>query len=137
MNIIVDVNVFISGLFKDSTSRNIIVNANQDFCFPEHSLHKIRKYQQYIIEKAGLSKLEFLVIFHYLLKFIRIIPTEEILQHWEEAKKIMGHIDPEDVTIVAAALSQEHSIIWSNDAHFEQQDRVFVLKTEDMVTLFC
>lgn len=48
MKIITDVNAIISALLKDSTSRNLIVNSGQDFCFPELSLHKIRKYQDYI-----------------------------------------------------------------------------------------
>ena len=136
MKIIVDVNALISALLRESTSRSLVVNSGQDFCFPEPSLHKIRKYKDYILEKSGFSELEFLVIFHTLLHFIRIIPTEEISQHWDEAQKIMEHIDPEDVTIIAAALSQENSVIWSNDAHFDQQNNVFVLKTEDMVRLF-
>lgn len=133
MRIIVDVNALISALLKDSTSRNIIINSEQDFCFPEPSLHKIRKYQEYILEKTGFSKLEFLVIFHTLLRFVGIIPTEEFLQYFDEAKRIMEHIDPEDVTIIAAALSQENSIIWSDDAHFDQQNKVTVFKTKDMV----
>lgn len=136
MNIVVDVNALISGLLKNSTSRHLIVNSNQEFYFPEPSLQKIRKYKDYLLGKTGYSELEFLVIFHYLLKFIKVIPTEEILQHWDEAKKIMEHIDPEDVTIIAAALSQENSVIWSDDAHFDQQDKVFVLKTRDMIGLF-
>jgi len=135
MNVIIDVNALISGLLKDSTSRNIIVNFNQDFCFPEPSLNKIRKYKDLILKKTGFSELEFLVIFNYLLKYIKIVPTEEILQHWKEAKQIMEHIDPEDVTIIATALSQDNSIIWSDDKHFEQQNRILTLKTKDMVTL--
>ncbi len=136
MKIIADVNILISALLKESTSRNLIVNCGQDFCFPEPSLHKIRKYKDYMLEKTGFSELEFLVILHTILHFIRIIPTEEILRHWDEAKKSMEHIDPEDVTIIAAALSQENSVIWSNDVHFDQQNNVFVLKTKDMVKLF-
>ena len=135
MNFIVDVNSLMSALLKDSTSRNIIVNSEQDFCFPEPSLHKIRKYKDYILEKTGFSELEFLVIFHTLLGFIKIIPTEDILVHWKEAKIIMEHIDPEDVTIIATALSQEDYIIWSDDKHFEKQDKILTLKTRDILTL--
>jgi predicted nucleic acid-binding protein len=76
-----------------------------------------------------------MIIFHYLLKFIRVIPTEEILQHWEEAKKIMEHIDSEDVTIIAAALSQNHAIIWSDDKHFDQQRTIPHLKTKEMLEI--
>ena len=135
MNIIVDVNVLIAALLKDSTSRSLLINSSHDFFFPEPSLHKIRKYQAYMLKKTGFSEFEFLVLFHYLLKFIKIIPIEEILQQWNEAKNIMEQIDPEDVTIIAAALSRDNSVIWSDDAHFDQQKNVFILKTKDMLQL--
>ena len=40
-----------------------------------------------------------------------------------EAKEIMKSIDPEDVPFIAAALSQENGVIWSEDRHFEKQRR--------------
>ena len=136
MIIIVDVNVFLSALIKDSTTRELILTTEQEFCFPEKSLQKIRKYRNYIQQKSGLSELDFLKLFHALLKFIRIIPDEELLDKWDEAKQIMEHIDPEDVTFIAAALSQEDAVIWSDHRHFEKQDNVIILKTKDMVSLF-
>jgi predicted nucleic acid-binding protein len=136
MIIIIDVNILLSALIKDSTTRALIFTSGQDFYFPEKSMQKIRKYKQYIKEKSGLSDLEFLKLFHTLMKFIKIIPDEEILDYWEEAKQIMGHIDPEDVTFIAAALSQEEAVIWSDDRHFERQKAVVTLKTRDMVGLF-
>src|SRR3989344_7585741 len=111
MIIVLDVNPLLAALIRDSTSRKIIANSTFEFCFPEAALHKIRKYQNYIIKKSGLSELEYLVILHSLLKLIRIIPTEEIMPFWEEANSIMGSIDPEDVTFVATALSQGGSFI--------------------------
>ncbi len=76
MIIIIDVNVFLSALIKDSTTREILLISEQEFCFPERSLQKIRKYKILIQEKSGLSNLNFLELFHSLLKFIRIIPMK-------------------------------------------------------------
>ena len=136
MIIIIDVNVFLSALIKDSTTRELILTSGQEFYFPERSLQKIRKYKQLIQQKSELSDLDFLKLFHSLLKFLRIIPDEELLSKWEEAMEIMEHIDPEDVTFIAAALSQDDAIIWSNDQHFQKQDRVITLKTKDLINLF-
>lgn len=122
-----------SALIRDSTTRKIILNSQFDLYFPEPSLHKIRKYKDYILEKSGLSEEEYNKIMATLFKYIKLIPTEEIEKNWEEAKKIMKHIDPEDVVFIAAALSISDSIIWSDDRHFEKQDKVKVLKTEDLV----
>ena len=136
MIITVDVNILLSALIKDTTTREIVVKSGQDFCFPENSLNKIRKYKNLILKKSGLSEFEFFVILHHLLQFVRLIPTEEILMNWNEARKIMEQIDPEDVIFIATALSQNNSIIWSDDKHFDKQDRIMNFKTKNMVNLF-
>jgi len=133
MKVILDVNVILSALIRDSTTRKIILNSEFDFYFPEPSLHKIRKYKDYILEKSGLTEEEYNKIMAILFKYIKLVPTEEIEKNWDEAKKIMEHIDKEDVVFIATALSTEDSVIWSDDRHFEKQDKVKVLKTEDMI----
>ena len=133
MIIVIDVNPLMSALIKDSAVRRVIANSDLEFCFPEPALQKIRKYKDYILEKSGLSELEYLVILYTLLRFIRIIPLEEIINNWNEAKKIMERIDPEDVVFIATALSQEDVFIWSDDKHFEKQDKVKIWKTKDLL----
>ena len=133
MKIIVDVNIILSALIRDSTTRKIILNSEFDFYFPEPSLHKIRKYKSYILEKSGLSEEEYDKIMATLFKYIKLVPTEEIEKNWDEAKKIIEHIDKEDVVFIATALSIIDSVIWSDDGHFEKQDKVKVLKTEEII----
>ena len=53
MMIVIDVNVILSALIKDSTTRAILIKSGQEFCFPEISLQKIRKYQDLILKKSG------------------------------------------------------------------------------------
>ena len=136
MKILLDVNIILSALIRDSTTRMIILNSEFDFYFPEPSLHKIRKYKDYILEKSGLSEEEYDKILAILFKYIQLVPTEEIEKNWDEAKKIMEHIDNEDVVFIATALSIEDSVIWSYDRHFEKQDKVKVLKTKEIANLY-
>ena len=133
MKIILDVNIILSALIRDSTTRKIILNSEFDFYFPEPSLHKIRKYKSYILEKSGLIEEEYNKIMATLFKYIKLVPTKEIDKNWDEAKKIMEHIDKEDVVFIATALSLPDSVIWSDDRHFEKQDKVKVFKTKDMI----
>jgi len=133
MKIVLDVNIILSALIRDSITREIILNSLFEFYFPEPSLHKIRKYKNYILEKSGLADDGYGKLMETLFKYIRLVPTEEIEKNWDEAKKIMEHIDEEDVVFIATALSLKDSIIWSDDRHFERQDKVKVLKTADMV----
>ena len=135
MIVVIDVNALLSALIKDSTSRAIIVQSGLEFFMPEIALHKIRKYQEYVMKKSELSRLEFLTIYHSLLRFIKLIPDEELLLDWKRAKEIMASIDPEDIPFVAAALSLD-APVWSDDTHFEKQNTITVFKTKDMVAFF-
>ena len=133
MKVILDVNVILSALIRDSATRKIILNSRSDFYFPEPSLDKIRKYKDYILKKSGLDEEEFKELIAILFKYIRIVPAEEIKKNRSESKKIMEHIDPEDVVFIAAALSIPDSAIWSDDRHFEKQNKLKVLNTEDLI----
>ena len=41
-----------------------------------------------------------------------------------EAKEIMDKIDPSDTPFIALALVVENDGIWSDDRHFEEQNRI-------------
>jgi len=135
MRIIIDVNVFLSALIKDSTTREILVKSEHNFYFPEISLQKIEKYKTLIIEKTGLAEIEIISLFNSLLNYIKIVPDKELVSNWREAKMIMGDIDEEDVPFIACALSIEDSFIWSDDKHFEKQAQILTLKTKDILEL--
>jgi predicted nucleic acid-binding protein len=135
MRIIIDTNILFSALLKDSTTRRILCTSSVTFFYPEPALHAVRKYQELLIQKSGLSELEFLVLYHSLLLFIQIIPTEIIKQRWKKAKEIMEHVDEEDVIFIAAALAYGDAPVWSDDKHFDQQKEVVNFKTKDVVQL--
>lgn len=45
----------------------------------------------------------------------------------------MDRIDPSDTPFIALALSIESDGIWSDDDHFQMQDRVRIWKTKELV----
>ncbi|MBI5389948.1 hypothetical protein HZB02_00480 [Candidatus Woesearchaeota archaeon] len=117
MNIVVDLNIILSALLRDSLTREILVRSNLSFCFPEASLHKIRKYEPYILQKSGLSEAELSSLLSLLFVHIQLISDEVLLPYWPEAKSAMELIDSEDVVFIAAALSIDGTI-WSEDKDF-------------------
>lgn len=135
MKFVIDVNVVLSALIRDSTTRKIIFKSGLNLYFPEPSLHKIRKYKDYILKKSGLSEDAYTLILTNLFKYIQLAPSEEIKKNWNKAKKIMEKIDQEDVVFIATALSLG-SIIWSDDKDFEKQHEIKVFKTRDIIKLF-
>ena len=136
MKIIIDLNVLFSAMIRDSTTRTIIVNSEFEFYFPEPSLHKIRKYKEYVLEKTGFSEEEYSQLLRLLFKYIKIIPTEQIEKNWDKAMQIMAYIDEEDVTFIASALELSDAIIWSDDKDFDKQQKIAVFKTNEIVLLF-
>ena len=136
MILIVDSNILISALIKDSKTREIIVKADQRFLIPELVIEEVRKYKNLIIEKSGMSDEEYNQLFEKLLNYIELIPTEIIEKNLEEALAIMNDIDAKDAIFIAAALSYSGSKIWSDDKHFERQTRIQVFKTKDIAFIF-
>ena len=51
----------------------------------------------------------------------------------EAMEKIMEHIDAEDVVFIAASLSQGEVPVWSDDAHFNHQHRIDIIKSEKII----
>ncbi len=136
MIFVIDVNILLSAFIKDGTTRDIILNSDLELCFPEISLVKLKKYHDLIIKKSNVSEKEYLILKESIFSIVRIISSQELKPHKNEALEIMEHIDPEDTTFIAAALSQENAVIWSDDKHFEKQDRIITLKTQDVINYF-
>lgn len=135
MIIIIDTNILISALIRDSVTREIIMYSGLNFYYPEISLHELRKHRKLILRKSGLSEEEYEHILAKPLEYTLLIPTEEIRKNLEEAKSVMLHTDPDDVVFTAAALAYPDSIIWSDDARFERQSRVKIVKTKQFVRM--
>lgn len=133
--IIIDTNIIISALIKDSITRKIIIESGLSFAYPEISIMEIRKYEEIILKKSGYSKEEFELILNKLLEYINLIPIGLINNKLNEAKEIMLNIDINDAIFIAAALSFK-SQIWSDDSDFDKQNKIKIIKTKDMIKLF-
>ena len=136
MILIVDANVIISALIRDSKTRELLTISPFTLYSPDTLLDSINKYKDEFIEKSGLSKEDFETLLNFILEKVIIIRQEEYKSKTEQADEIMSHIDIEDVDYMALALSIENDGIWSDDAHFQIQDKIKIYKTNDIVTLF-
>lgn len=135
MNIILDTNILISALIKDSATRRIIIESGLNLFYPENSFKEILKHKEYILKKADYSGEEFLKIINKLLEYINLIPLKIIEPRLKEANKIMEKIDINDVIFIASALSL-NGLIWSEDKDFDKQPIVKVVKTKYLIKIF-
>ncbi len=70
------------------------------------------------------------------MKNIILIPHSYIIYYLEQAKSVFLCVDPDDVVFIAAALSIENSVIWSDDTHFQRQKIITVYTTKEMRHFF-
>jgi predicted nucleic acid-binding protein len=136
MIVVIDTNVIISALIRDSLTRKVIIESGLNFVYPEISLHELRKHKKTIIDKSGLPEKDIDKLLDKLLEYVVLIPTEAVKSHLDEAKLIMQKIDPNDVVFIAAALTFRNSVIWSDDKDFERQKRIRIVKTRDFARVF-
>jgi len=133
MRLIVDTSILISSLLKDSITREILLLPMMRFYLPEFALEEIENKKSKISRLSGLSPDEIDIILDLMLGNISIVPAQMIKPHLEEANKLIGSIDPNDIPFVALALAVENDGIWSNDKHFKRIKGIKVWKTSDLL----
>ena len=133
MKLVIDSNIVISALIKDSKTRELILEYGFELYYPRASLNNFEKYKQEIVDKAGINAEEFEKIYQILLEKISIIENIIFLDKLDEALTIIGNIDIEDVPFIALALSIENDGIWTDDADFDKQNKIKVWKTGDVL----
>ena len=62
MDIVVDTNIIISALLKDSKIREIIVSSKDKLLVPEITFQEIEDHKNELIEKSELSEEEFNIL---------------------------------------------------------------------------
>jgi len=132
MKIVVDTNMIIAALVKDSKAREIIMNSKLEFLSPDFVLDEIYKYEDYICEKAGLSKEEFELLMALIFQKITIIPSYDYESYKEKAKEIMKE-DVKDVPYVACYFALKCDGIWTNDPDYEGKEEIKIFSTKDLL----
>lgn len=136
MRLVIDTSILISALLKDSATREILLFSSIDFLLPEYTFEEIEKHKDNISIRSGLSREEIEIVLSLIIENITIIPASKLEPYMEKAHKIIGSIDPFDVTFVALALSTDNDGIWSNDKHFENLKGIKIWKTSDVFNYF-
>ena len=79
MNIIIDSNVIMSALIKDSITRKIILESKNNFFYPKIALRNLEKYKTELIEKSNIDEYEFNEVLKDLLGKISLIEDADFL----------------------------------------------------------
>ena len=132
MKLVLDTNILIAALIKNSITREILLHPEIECFVSEFLINEVDIFKDEILRKSGLSKENFEELLEKIKEKLIFIPDEEI-QHKEEATRIMASIDIKDSIFVALALTMKNDGIWSEDKHFQKQNRIKVWKTKDLI----
>ena len=90
---VIDANVIISALIRDSKSRELLTLSPFTLYSPDTLLGSIEKYKDEFIEKSGLTVEDFETLLNFILEKVTIIEQEGYESKLKQADEIIGHID--------------------------------------------
>ena len=134
MKIVIDTNILISGLIKQSITRKILLNPGFNFYTPEFLLNEVAEHLPEIAQKSNLKVDDIKKLINLFIENLNIVPFKEYEDQIKKATEIIGKIDAKDVPFVAVALAVKNDGIWSNDKHFQKQSVIKIFTTEDLIS---
>ena len=135
MRLVIDTNVFMAGLLKDSIVRKVLSSENIQFFIPEHALDELEKHKNTLIKKANINAAEFDEMVSLLLENIEVVPESKIKAKFKEAKDVMKDIDIKDSPFIATVLSIECDGLLTFDEHFQKQNKIKIFKIKDLINI--
>jgi|SRR3989344_2807470 len=136
MQIVLDTNVLLSALIKDSTTRKLILEYEGKFLLPLYSFEEFEKYQEEIFQKSRIQKEDFRELLDLILNKVTLVSSSSLIPYREEAYEIIKNIDLKDILFVACALAHKDSIIWSNDSDLKnKQSKINVINTKEAIEI--
>jgi predicted nucleic acid-binding protein len=131
LNFIIDTNSLISALVKDSATRKILFHPEFAFHAPVHLCDEITSHFGEMAKKSGFSEDETKLLFNFLTSYIKFHSTEEFKDKLNEAALLISHLN--DLEFVALALAIPNDGIWTADKHFENQNKIKIWKTQELL----
>ena len=134
MYLVVDANILIAALIRDSTTRKLLLSEKFELVAPEFLAGEIDKHIAEISKKAKVEKAELRSLILQLLKTskIRAYKPESFAGKMKDAIAISP--DKYDSPYFALALHLRCPI-WSNDKKLKNQSEVTILSTKEVMQM--
>jgi len=133
MRLVVDTNIIISALIRDSLTRKALLYPYFEFFAPEDIRTEIGRNMDEIVHKSGVPLEIVSEVLDTLFERVELIPFRDFSGHYKEAHECMKGIDEDDAPFLALALYLDGDGIWSNDAHLREQGLVRVWTTAEVL----
>ncbi|TLZ74668.1 MAG: PIN domain-containing protein [Methanobacteriota archaeon] len=133
MKLVVDANILIAALLRDSTTRRLLVAGGHDLHAPEYLFDEIETHRDELSKRSGQTT--------EALEEARSILRAHVTEHeesvygneLEKANSLLAGRDAKDVPYVALALALTADGIWSEDRGLVSLGGLAVYRTSDLV----
>ncbi|MCF7871883.1 hypothetical protein K9L97_02510 [Candidatus Woesearchaeota archaeon] len=112
MKLIIDANILLAALIKNSKTRELILEKENELLAPDYILKEIKKYKHILKEKTNLNEKDIEHITNFIINKITIINEYELFPYFSKARNIT--LDKDDWQYFALALKLKIPI-WTND----------------------
>ncbi len=131
MKLVIDSNIFLAALLKDSLTRELIFDDRLNLFAPTFSLIEIKKliHQPRIKKRLHLEEKEIEELINLLTTRIKFIPEKLFLPFTKQAMKLVTHV--EDSPFMALALALQIPL-WSHDAGLKEQKQIKIYSTKEL-----
>ncbi len=133
MKIVVDANIVIAALAKQSITKEVLLYPFMDYYSPDFLLEELAEHEDEIISKMHIDKAGYQKVLDILTKKIKIVHKATYSQYMGQAHEIMGKLDEDDEQYIAAALSIDADGVWSYDPDFKEQEVVKLFTTGELL----
>ena len=86
---VIDTNIVFAALTKDAIVRHLLIDSQFTLFAPDTLIKEIRKYEELILQKSGLSKEEFEILFNLITENISIIEKEDYETEFKKQKGLL------------------------------------------------
>lgn len=135
MKIVVDANVVIAALAKQSITKEVLLYPFIDYYTPDFLLDELEEHKEEIISKMHTDKPGYQKALGTLTSKLKIVNRNAYVQYLSQAYEIIGKLDKDDEPYIAVALSIKADGIWSYDPDFKHQKAVKLFSTGELLNI--
>lgn len=129
----VDANVLIAALLRDSTTRKLITMGGMDLHAPEYLFEETQAHSEELRNRSGLSASGLAEANRILRGYITEHPEADYQGHVDKALEILRDSDARDAPYVALALAIEADGLWSEDRALGILPGIRTFRTHELV----
>ena len=130
MELVVDANILFSAAISDSKTAELMLRDDFKLYAPEYLFKEFSKYEEKLVKKTNRETADFREFMDILERRIDLVPKEDFEHRLDEAREITP--DPDDAAYFALALHRKCRI-WSDDRELQDQKKVEIITTTDLV----